>query len=204
MPFFIKINIFAFAENLKTYFWQNFLTINLNIKIRMKQISKFLAAATLFAAFSLNAFSQASATATATATIITPIAISKTTDMNFGNVAVNATPGTVVLTPAGTRSATGGVTLPASAGTVSQAVFSVSGQANATYSITLPSGATTITSGANTMSVDTWTSNPNATGTLDGSGNQTLNVGATLNVAASQAAGTYVSGTPFTVTVNYN
>ncbi|HBC79095.1 MAG TPA: hypothetical protein DCZ51_10735, partial [Bacteroidales bacterium] len=70
--------------------------------------------------------------------------------------------------------------------------------------ITLPAAATTITSGANTMTVDTWTSSPSGTGTLSAGGSQALTVGATLNVGASQPAGTYVSGTPFTVTVNYN
>ena len=54
------------------------------------------------------------------------------------------------------------------------------------------------------MTVDTWTSTPSGTGTLSAGGSQTLTVGATLNVAGSQVAGTYVSGTPFTVTVNYN
>jgi hypothetical protein len=53
------------------------------------------------------------------------------------------------------------------------------------------------------MTVNTFTSTPTPTGTLTG-GTETLRVGATLNVGASQPAGTYVSGTPFTVTVNYN
>ena len=124
--------------------------------------------------------------------------------MDFGNVAVSASLGTVILTPAGVRSVTGGVTLPAVTGTVTAATFDVSGQANFTYSITLPAAATTITSGANTMTVDTWISTPTPTGTLDGTGAETLSVGATLNVAAGQAPGAYLSGTAFTVTVNYN
>ncbi len=53
------------------------------------------------------------------------------------------------------------------------------------------------------MTVDTFTSTPSGTGSLAG-GSQTLSVGATLHVAAAQAAGTYTSATPFTVTVNYN
>src|ERR1700730_18496238 len=78
-------------------------------------------------AFSSQSFAQASATANASATIVTPIAISKTADMNFGNVAVSGSAGTVVLLPAGTRTSTGGVTLPATAGTVTAAVFTVTG-----------------------------------------------------------------------------
>ncbi|TFH38709.1 MAG: DUF4402 domain-containing protein, partial [Bacteroidia bacterium] len=134
---------------------------------------------------------------------ITPITITRTAHMNFGNIAVNATPGTVVLSPASVRSVTGGCTLPATAGTVSAAAFTVTGIASATYSITLPAGATTITSGADNMTVDTWTSSPTPTGTLTG-GTENLTVGATLNVAASQPAGIYTSGTQFDVTVNYN
>lgn len=150
-----------------------------------------------------TSFAQVSATATASATIITPIAISKTVDMNFGNIAVSGTGGTVVLAPAGTRTSTGGVTLPVVAGTVAAASFTVTGLSTYTFSISLPSSPITITSGSNTMTVGTFTSNPATTGTLTG-GTATVNVGATLNVGASQAAGTYTSGTPFTVTVNYN
>jgi hypothetical protein len=157
----------------------------------------------LLVGFSVISYAQVNATANATATIITPIAIANTADMEFGNVAVNATPGTVVLTPAGVRSVTGGCTLPAVTGTVNAAAFTVTGLAGATYSITLPGAATTITSGGNTMTVDTWTSSPTPTGTLTG-GSENLTIGATLNVGGGQAPGTYTSGTPFTVTVNYN
>ncbi|MFO7575292.1 MAG: DUF4402 domain-containing protein [Bacteroidales bacterium] len=168
------------------------------------RIYAFFATVIVFAVFSANVTGQVEATATATATIVTPISIANTTDMNFGNIAVSATAGTVILAPAGTRTPTGGVTLPAVPGTVSSAVFTVTGTPAYTYVITLPAAATTVTSGANTMTVDTFTSTPDGTGTLDGSGNQTLQVGATLNVGINQASGTYVSGTPFTVTVNYN
>jgi hypothetical protein len=170
----------------------------------MKRLTKFFALAIVLLAFGAATFAQVgvSATATATATIITPIAITKTFDMNFGNVAVNALAGTVIMTPAGARSVTGGCTLPVTAGTVTAAAFTITGLADATYAITLPLAATTITA-VSTMTVDTWTSNPTTTGVLT-LGTQTLTVGATLHVAASQAAGTYVSGTPFTVTVNYN
>jgi hypothetical protein len=170
----------------------------------MKRISKFFALAIVMIAFSTATFAQVSATATAAATIVTPIAIANATDMNFGNVAVSGVAGTVVLTPAGTRSASGGVTLPASIGTVTAATFDVTGTANATYSITLPAALITITSGANSMDVDTWTSTPTPTGTLDATGAETIGVGATLNVGGGQPSGSYLSATPFTVTVNYN
>ena len=170
----------------------------------MKKGTKLILAALVMMVSASGAYAQATATATATATIVTPISIIKTVDMNFGNVAVQtATAGTAVLTPAGSRTSTGGVTLPATAGTVTAASFTVNGQGAYTYAITLPSTALTITSGVNTMTVNAFTSTPSATGALT-AGTQTLTVGATLNVAAAQAPGVYVSGTPFSVTVNYN
>ncbi len=170
----------------------------------MKNLTKLLAIALVILSFSTKTSAQSSATATSTATIVTPISITKTVDMNFGNVAVTSTGGTVVLTPAGARSTTGGVTLPATNGTVAAASFNVTGEGTYTYAITLPSSVTlTRNSGSETMTVNAFTSNPSTTGQLT-AGAQTLTVGATLNVSATQAAGTYVSGTPFTVTVNYN
>jgi hypothetical protein len=54
------------------------------------------------------------------------------------------------------------------------------------------------------MTVDNFTSSPSATGTLSAGGTETLNVGATLNVAAAQASGLYTNATGVPVTVNYN
>jgi hypothetical protein len=167
----------------------------------MKNIAKILSVMIIGLAFSVNLFGQASATSNASATIIGPIAIANTTAMNFGNVAVGAVGGTVVLTPGGSRSVTGGVTLPATAGTVTAAAFNVTGVDSYTFAITLPASLT-ITSGANNMTVNTFTSTPSGTGTI--SGTTALTVGATLNVTASQPSGNYTSAAPFTVTVNYN
>jgi hypothetical protein len=169
----------------------------------MKNISKYFAVALLLVGVAASSFAQVSATANASAIIVTPIAISRTAHMDFGNVAVSASGGTVVLAPAGGRSTTGGVTLPATTGSPAAAAFHITGASGYTYAITLPAAVTTISSGANDMTVDTWTSTPNATGTLTG-GADDVTVGATLHVSANQAAGIYTSATPFTVTVNYN
>jgi len=168
----------------------------------MKTQIRIFAMAMLLIGISISTFAQVSATASGSAKIVTPISIANAGDMNFGNVAVSSTAGTVVLTPDGSRAKTGGVTLPAIIGTVSVAKFNVAGVPNFTYSITLPSTFMTITDpNSNTMTVDTWTSSPTVSGTLDVDGKQTVSVGATLNVAGSQVAGVY-SGT-FSVTVNY-
>jgi len=152
--------------------------------------------------FTSATFAQASATADASATIVTPISISKNSDMDFGNVATNGTVGTVVLAPAGTRTPSGGVTLPATAGSVAAASFTVSGSGSYTYAITLPTSVT-IASGTDEMIVDAFTSTPLTTGALT-AGEQIITIGATLNLVAAQAEGAYTSATPFTVTVNYN
>ena len=166
----------------------------------MKKLTILIAL--LLVVSSANVFAQA--TANASATIITPISISKNTDMNFGNIVASAAPGTVVLTPAGARSITGGAFLPATAGTVAAASFTVTGANNFTYAITLPASVVVSDGGTNTMTVNTFASTPSGTGTLSAAGSETLLVGATLNVNASQVAGAYTSATPFTVTVNYN
>lgn len=170
----------------------------------MKKLVLLFAMVGAFLMLTTNVMAQATASATGTATIVAPIAIAKTVDMNFGNVAVIAA-GTVVLAPAGTRTLTGGVTLPATAGTVTAASFNVTGEGVYTYAITLPSTDYTITKPVTleTMIVNTFTSTPSGTGALT-SGAQTLLVGATLNVGAAQVAGVYTNATGFDVTVNYN
>ena len=166
--------------------------------------NRMIATAILMTAFISTSFAQATATATATATIVTPISIAKNTDMSFGNIAVQtATGGTVVLAPAGTRTSTSGVTLPATTGTVTAASFTVNGNGSYTYAITLPTTVTlTHSGGVQTMAASSFTSNPSGTGALS-SGTQNIAVGATLTVAAAQLAGVYTSGN-FNVTVNYN
>ncbi|MBL0339768.1 MAG: DUF4402 domain-containing protein [Bacteroidetes bacterium] len=166
-------------------------------------MKKLSALAILVIGFAANASAQSTASASASATIVTPISITKTIDLDFGNVGASGAAGTVSISPAGLRAATGGATLPATAGTVSSASFNVAGQANYTYAITLPASVV-ISSGANNMTVNAFTSNPALTGLLSGAGAQTVTVGATLNVGAAQAAGVYTSVTPFDVTVNYN
>lgn len=178
----------------------------------MRQISKILAIAIVMLAFSAATFAQTNtAQATASATIVTPITIVKTADMNFGNVMPTATAGTVILAPAGTATYanTSYSATPTATATITAATYTVTGTPAATYSVTLPSSAVTLNgSPTGTMTVSNFTSTPDATvagsGLLDATlGTQTLRVGATLNVGANQAAGSYVSAA-FDVTVNYN
>lgn len=176
--------------------------------LTMKKTITTLAFLTLMVVFSTATYAQVNGTAAASAVIVSPITITFATDLVFGNIAAGAVAGTVVLSPAGARTPTN-VTLPANTGTVTAASFTVGGTPGYTYSITLPAGATTISNGAQTMTVDTWTSDPTPEGTIGAGGTEVLYVGATLSVGANQASGTYSSSTAggsgdFTVTVNYN
>jgi hypothetical protein len=134
-----------------------------------------------------------------------PISIIKNTDMNFGTMAVSSFSGTVVLSTSGSRTASGGVFLPSSTGTVTAAQFTVSGEPNYTYAITLPADFTLYESGVGPASilVNAFSSTPYATGTLT-AGTETVLVGATLNAGASQAAGSYTNAAGLEVIVNYN
>ncbi len=146
----------------------------------------------------------ANTTATATATVAVAIAIVKNVDMQFGTIAGGGAAGTVILATDGSRGVTGGTTTLAS-GPGAAGDFTVSGQAAATYSITLPADGVVLLAGIGPdMGANTFISLPAVTGLLDGLGNQTLLVGATLSVdtGAIQTAGAYTD--TFTVTVNYN
>ncbi len=144
----------------------------------------------------------ASTTATASAVVATAIGIANNADMDFGTIA-EAGAGTVILATDGSRTITGGVSILAG-GPGAAASFNVTGEGSNTYSITLP-GSVTLDSGGNTMTANTFVSLPLTTGVLDGTGNQTLLVGATLAVgtAVAQTVGVYTSAA-FNVTVNYN
>lgn len=150
---------------------------------------------------------DATATAGIEATVLTPIAITKTGDLNFGSFAADADQaGTVVIATGGGRSFTGGASsVTTGLGTVTAASFDVTGEGTATFSITLPSSAVTLThtDNATTMSVGTFESDPSGTGALV-AGAKTVNVGATLTVAAGQAAGVYANASGLPVTVAYN
>ncbi len=169
----------------------------------------FIAAIFVIATFAANnASAQTAATATnvpASATIASAMGITRTVDLSFGSVSPAAgTTSTLILDESDGRTVAGGATLVLG-GTVTSASFDVTGDTSATYAFTDP-GNITLTSGGDTMTVNTWTAlsatSGTATLTLDGTGADTMTIGATLNMAAAQAAGDY-TGT-FNLTIDYN
>jgi hypothetical protein len=141
------------------------------------------------------------AIASASATIVTPIAITNTQAMLFGNIAVGTSAGSVTLDYADARTKTGGVTLPAATGTVKTALFTVTGDGTNTFSIGFPASIN-LSDGTHTMALAP-SCEQGASSVLAG-GTAVLKFGGTLTVGASQAAGAYVNSTDLVVTVNYN
>lgn len=173
----------------------------------MNNFTKAIAFAILTVGFSSAVFAQsASTTATATATIITPIAIGKVNDMDFGSIVGSTTGGTVILGTDGTRTGTA-LTTAAPTASVAAATFTVTGQAGYAFTFTLPADALQLSltggTGSATELMDVAAFTSNSSSVLTG-GTQTVKVGATLTLKANQTAGVYLSETPFTVSVNYN
>jgi hypothetical protein len=136
-------------------------------------------------------------------TLAQQVVLNNIRGLDFGRF-VAGSGGTVVLSPAGLRSRTGGVVLLNSPST-GQAAFNVgrtsSDDENRAVIITLPdNGATRLTSGADSMAVGDFVNTPTALLSIP-DGGTTLSVGATLTVAPNQAPGNY-SGT-FSLIVNY-
>lgn len=146
------------------------------------------------ATFAAQQTLAASATGTARQVVLAALSITNVSDLDFGTAAAGDVAKTVA--PGTTEGTENGS-------------FTVTGQANTAYTITLPAdGAVTMITGAGganeTIAVTSFTSFPasGANGLLDGTGNQTLLVGATrAALGAAQVAGTY-TGT-YTVTVVY-
>ena len=158
-------------------------------------------ATTLLTAFliSLPAAAQTGA-GTATAQILDTIQVSSVADLDFGQIVPKQVAGTVTVSSGGGVTASDAfVITPGSA-----AVWNVNGLAGEAYSITLPTSVTLLFGGTSNpnMVVNGFEHNAGATPVLDAAGNDSFNVGATLNVNADQAPGTY--SRTYVVAVAYN
>lgn len=158
-------------------------------------MKKFVMAAVAVALSSGSAYA-ATANGSATAEVVAPITLTHTTGatINFG-MFVAGTGGSVIVTPLGVGSSTGGVTLVAGSAFTSDA-FTVGGSPLRGYTIATAAG--TVTSGLNTMS---FTTTPSAaTGILTAvTGTGAFTVGGTLTVPSAQATGSYTGSYVATV-----
>ena len=143
----------------------------------------------------------ATAKANAAANIITPITIQSITDLNFGNIIANSSDGTVTMGTENDVPTYTGVAAPSIAGTRTRSEFTVEGMSGVNFTIALPADNDIELTGpasADAMSLTGWTHNSDLVLT---DGENTFQVGATLNVNANQANGAYSA--TFPVTVNY-
>lgn len=152
-------------------------------------------------ASSVSAGAQATASFTASATIIQPIGITTTSNMNFANIDAKSG-GLVVLTPDNLRISSGSVELE-DAAPVSAATFEVTGQQDFSYTVNLPTSEFILSNGNETMIIKDFTSSITKNNRLQG-GSGTVRVGATLEVNPNQTPGIYTSLGSMSVTVNYN
>ena len=162
-----------------------------------KKLLIAVGATALTAGMYSSSLTAASVSTDATANVILPIGITKTADLNFGDVSHNNAIGTVTVDTAGART-TGGAATTAG-GTVTAAAFNVSGSGTKAYNITLPASSL-ISFGGTDITIDTYDDSAGGSSALVG-GADSFTVGATLNFVGTEGAGTY-TGT-FNVQVDY-
>lgn len=165
----------------------------------MKKKLLFVIGATIASSgiYSSSVFA-ANATGNATATVLAPLALTAGVGMDFGDVAgETGAASTIVLAPDGTTTASGNAV---AGGTPAAGAFSVTGDDSLTYDINLPA-STTLSGGAGpNITVNNFTDNKGGSSTTSG-GTDDFTIGATLNLADGQGAGTY-TGT-YSVTIDY-
>ena len=144
---------------------------------------------------------QASATAEARGVVLSPLTLTKVTDLDFGTVAGSAAAGTVsVNADTGIRSVGGGVTAVPSA--VSRARFDGLGQDGQTVQLTLgqPTG-NLLYSGSNSVTGTLSLDSGGTTRIIGTGGNFTVYVGGDFGIAANQPNGAYAA--LFQLTADY-
>lgn len=150
----------------------------------------------------------ADAVASVSASVIAPIAITRSAELNFGSFAAGEA-GEVRVDPDGSRVVTG-ATLVSAGSLPAAAQFQIGGAPHASFTISTLGTSTALTSGADSMSfmprsaLGGGPAMPGvpATATLDAAGTRSLLVGGTLTVGAAQAPGLYTG--VIVVTVDYN
>ena len=160
----------------------------------------------LFSIFLLFPFFQGlsqnsvKAKVTARVNVIDPIKITKSVDLDFGNVISSINSGTLTLSPDGSRIANGVHISSNFPGNVSPAEARVS-HGNNRYSITLPENFVLFNQEDpnQIILINEFQVVPNSGELID-----ILKIGATLNLEANQPSGFYSNSNGFNVTVSYN
>jgi hypothetical protein len=133
--------------------------------------------------------------------ILSPLSVINREDLDFGTLVVSGA-GTAVIDPVAKSENVTGPIVPA--GTAGHAArFTATGSRNAVALIRLPKEPIEVTrvGGTEKMTVSDWTQDGKNTRKIPAAETFDFWVGATLNVGANQAEGTYTGS--FTVTVQY-
>lgn len=180
--------------------------------MKIPGVSLFLTLAAL-QTLTLAAQTSASATATVTTSIYTPITVTRTLDLSFGDVFPGSAAGTVIVDPTGLATTFTGTGVSLGVHPAVAASYTMTGKKNASFSLTLPADNSVSLTGPGTAMTltkftaavgagGTTTPGPTFTAALGAAGTQTFNVGATMNVGINQVEGSY-TGT-YNVLVTYN
>jgi hypothetical protein len=148
----------------------------------------------------VNAQASASASVNSRATVIDPIQIDKTVDLDFGNIITAYNPGQVILSPDGSRVAFGVQISNSMPGNVTPAEAVVT-HGNNNYSIILPESFLLYNqeNPNQVLRIDQFTVAPQ-----EGTVADIIRIGGTLNLEANQLSGFYTNSEGFNVTVSYN
>ncbi len=172
----------------------------------MNRKSLALAMLILLSGFKLWSQNQATITGQAYAEVISALSAYENTQMHFGKFSPEVGGGQIVMSPEGVRTVQGSIAL--GGGTAQPGRFIINGQADATFSIQLPVGSAELrhSTSNRTMTISNWVSDPPAgtgSGTLNG-GNQTVSIGATLNVGSMEDNPVGIYTGTYSLTFAYN
>lgn len=155
--------------------------------------------------FSFQGLAQVttSASVDARVRVVEPIKINKSVDLNFGNVISGYNPGSLILSPDGTRVPNGVMISNATPGEVTPAEAIVTHGDN-NYSINLPESFILFNQDNpnQIITIDQFTVAPTPEAEIEGV--DILKIGATLNLEANQGSGYYTNPGGFNITVSYN
>jgi hypothetical protein len=150
-------------------------------------------------------YSQTSASADieTRVTVIDPIKLTKTVDLNFGNVVSGYNDASVTLTPNGLRTANGLQLSNTFQGNVSPAEAIVT-HGNHSYSISLPMVFNLFNQELPSEIITIDQFNSQSFPHSESGNTDILKIGATIHLEANQKAGVYTNASGFNVTVSYN
>ena len=151
-------------------------------------------------AFTSTAQTSSSVQINSRAMVVNPIEITKSVDLDFGNVISAINSGSVTLAPDGTRTANGVNISNSFPGNVAPAEALVN-HGNNKYSITLPESFILYNQEDpnQVLILNNFKVHPITGELID-----VLKIGGTLNLKAYQPSGIYTNTTGFNVTVSYN